>query len=109
MQKIKKGHRVIILAGKDKNKVGKVLAVYPKLGKVLVENIRKVKKTEKKNPQLGKTGGIIEKEAKIHISNVAVFNPMTKKADRVKICLKENGERLREFKSNHELIDIEIK
>ena len=93
MQKIRKGDEVIVLTGKDKGKRGKVRSSFPKLGKLIVEGIQMVKKTIKPNPQQGKSGGIIDKEAMIDISNVAIFNPITKKADKVKIKTKDDGKK----------------
>lgn len=106
MQKIKKGDEVIVLAGKDKGKRGKVSAMFPKLRKLKVEGVQMIKKTIKPNPQQNKPGGIVDKEAMIDISNVALFNPITKKADGVKIKVRDDGKKVRHFKSNDELVDI---
>jgi large subunit ribosomal protein L24 len=103
MRKIKKNDDVIVIAGKDKGNRGNVLRV---LGEyLLVGGINKVKKHQKPNPVKGLTGGIIEKEMPIHISNVAVFNAATKKGDRVGIKTLEDGRKVRVFKSNGEVID----
>lgn len=103
MRKIKKNDDVIVIAGKDKGNRGNVLRV---LGEyLLVGGINKVKKHQKPNPVKGLTGGIVEKEMPIHISNVAVFNVATKKGDRVGIKTLEDGRKVRVFKSNGEVID----
>ncbi|GLP97732.1 50S ribosomal protein L24 [Paraferrimonas sedimenticola] len=100
--KIIREDEVVILAGKDKGKTGKVTSVLP-TGKVIVEGINLVKKHQKPNPQLGVQGGIVEKEAPIHTSNVAIRNPETGKADRVGFRI-EDGKKVRFFKSNNELV-----
>jgi len=103
MRKIKKNDDVIVIAGKDKGNRGNVLSV---LGEyLLVGGINKVKKHQKPNPVKGLTGGIVEKEMPIHISNVAVFNAATKKGDRVGIKTLEDGRKVRVFKSSGEMID----
>ncbi len=103
MRKIKKNDDVIVIAGKDKGNRGNVLRV---LGEyLLVGGINKVKKHQKPNPVKGLTGGIVEKEMPIHISNVAVFNAATKKGDRVGVKTLEDGRKVRVFKSNGEVID----
>lgn len=100
--KIRREDEVIILAGKDKGSRGKVSQVLP-TGKLIVEGFNLVKKHQKPNPQLGVTGGVIEKEAPIQTSNVAIFNQATGKADRVGFRF-ENGQKVRFFKSNSELV-----
>jgi len=100
--KIRREDEVIILAGKDKGSRGKVSQVLP-TGKLIVEGLNLVKKHQKPNPQLGVTGGVIEKEAPIQTSNVAIFNQATAKADRVGFRF-ENGQKVRFFKSNSELV-----
>ncbi len=105
MRKIKKGDDVIVLTGKDKGKRGSVLRVLDD-GRVLVENVNMVKRHTKPNPQRGVSGGIVEKEAAIDASNVALFNPVTKKADRVGFRTLEDGRKVRFFKSNNEVVDI---
>lgn len=104
MRKIKKGDKVIVLAGKDKGREGTVLQVKPN-ERVLVESINMMKKHVKPNPNKGDTGGIVDKEAALHISNVALVNPATGKADRVGIKTLEDGTRVRFFKSNGESVD----
>jgi large subunit ribosomal protein L24 len=105
MRKIKKGDLVVVLAGKDKGKQGTVLKV---IGgqKVVVENINMVKKHTKANPQKGEPGGILDKELPLQISNVAILNPTTGRADRVGVKILEDGRKVRYFKSNGEVVDI---
>jgi large subunit ribosomal protein L24 len=103
MYKIKRDDEVIILAGKDKGKRGKVRKVLDN-NKVVVSGINMVKKHTKPNPQAGVAGGIVEKEAPIQVSNVAIFNPASGKADRVGFKVDE-GRKLRVFKSSGEAID----
>ena len=101
--KIRRDDEVIVIAGKDKNKTGKVELVLVKEHKVIVKGINLVKKHQKPNPALGIQGGIIEKEAPIDVSNVAILNPSTQKADRVGFRI-EDGKKVRFFKSNNELV-----
>lgn len=104
MQKVKKNDEVILIAGKDKGRHGKVLRVIDRQY-VVVEGANMVKKHQKPNPKMQQQGGIVEKEAPIHISNVALFNPATKKADRVGIKVLADGKKVRFFKSNNEVIE----
>lgn len=104
MEKIKKGDEVVVVTGKDKGKRGTVLR-RAETDSLVVEGINRVKKHVKPNPVKGVVGGIIDKELPIHISNVAVFNPATKKGDRIGIKQLEDGRRARYFKSNGELVD----
>jgi large subunit ribosomal protein L24 len=101
--KIKRDDEVVVLAGKDKGKQGKVLKVLTDKDRVIVEGVNVVKKHQKPNPALGVSGGIVEQEAAIHISNVAILNPETGKADRVGFRL-EDGKKVRFFKSNNAII-----
>ncbi|WDD98745.1 MULTISPECIES: 50S ribosomal protein L24 [Thalassomonas] len=101
--KIRRDDEVIVLAGKDKGKTGKVTKVLVEEGKVFVEGINLIKKHQKPVPQLQQPGGIVEKEASLHVSNVAIVNPATGKADRVGFRV-EDGKKVRFFKSNNELI-----
>lgn len=103
MLKIKRDDEVIVIAGKDKGKRGKVVTVQ-KDGRLVVSGVNTVKKHQKPNPNAGVQGGIIEKEAPIQISNVAIFNPQTEKADRVGLRF-EGEKKVRFFKSNNALID----
>ncbi len=104
MQKIKKGDDVIVTTGKDKGKRGTVLRVAG-IDLLLVEGINKVKKHQSPNPAKGTAGGIVEMEKPIQISNVAIFNPATQKADRVGFKILEDKRKVRYFKSNGELLD----
>ncbi|MBI1988675.1 MAG: 50S ribosomal protein L24 [Betaproteobacteria bacterium] len=104
MRKIKKGDDVIVITGKDKGKRGTVLRVVDR-EHVLVEGANRVKKHQRPNPMKGATGGIVDKEMPLHVSNVAIFNPGTKKADRIGTRLLDDGRRVRTFKSNGEVID----
>ena len=105
LNKIKKGDEVIVIAGKDKGRRGTVLRVYQD-ERLLVENINVVKKHQKPNPNAGVQGGIIEKEMPLHLSNVMLFNPLTKKGDRVGVRKLEDGKKVRFFKSNGEVVDV---
>ncbi len=104
MQKIRKGDDVIVIAGKDKGRRGTVLRVLRDKDRVVVEGANMVKKHVRGNPQRGESGGILEREAPLHISNVALYNPKTEKADRVGIK-QVDGKNVRFFKSNNELVD----
>ena len=104
MNKIRKNDEVVVLTGKDRGKRGKVLSVRAD-NRVVVSGINMIKKHTKPNPMQGTAGGIVEKEAPIQISNVALYNPSTSKADRVGIKVLENGERVRVFKSTNETVD----
>ncbi len=105
MRKIKKGDEVIVVAGKDKGSRGGVL----KIGadqRVTVEGCNMAKKHVKPNPDVGETGGIVEKEMPLHISNVALFNPASGKGDRVGFKTLKDGSKVRIFKSDNEVVDI---
>jgi|TARA_B110000014_G_scaffold263881_1_gene262230 large subunit ribosomal protein L24 len=101
--KIRRDDEVIVLAGKDKGKTGKVTKVLVEDSKVYVEGVNLIKKHTKPVPQLQQPGGIIEKEAPLHVSNVAIVNPKSGKADRVGFRV-EDGKKVRFFKSDNELI-----
>jgi large subunit ribosomal protein L24 len=103
MNKIKKNDDVIVITGKDKGSRGNVLSVLDN-DRVLVAGINKVKKHQKPNPVKGTTGGIVEIEKPIHISNIAIYNATTKKADRVGVKQLEDGRKVRVFKSSGEVI-----
>ncbi|BCX80524.1 large subunit ribosomal protein L24 [Methylomarinovum caldicuralii] len=105
MRKIKKGDEVIVLAGKDRGKRGTVKQVLAD-DRVIVEGINIAKKHQKPNPARGIPGGIIEKEMPLHVSNVAIYNPQTEKADRVGFRVLEDGRKVRYFKSTNEVIDV---
>lgn len=104
MQKIKRGDQVIVLAGKDKGRRGTVLRVLD--DSVVVEGVNRVKRAVKPNPLKGTTGGFMDKDMPVHISNVALFNMATGKGDRVGIKTLEDGRRVRYFKSNGEVVDV---
>ena len=105
MSKLRKGDDVVVLAGRDKGKRGTVLQIIEN-NRILVDNVNVIKKHVKPNPTRGETGGIIEKEAPIQISNVALFNPNTNKADRVGYKVLEDGRKVRVFKSDGEVADL---
>ncbi len=97
MNRIKKGDQVIVITGKDKGKKGDVVRVDGE--RVFVSNINVVKRHTKPNPQIGQAGGVVEREASIHISNVMLFNPASGKGERVGIKVLEDGRKLRVFRS----------
>lgn len=103
MRKIKKGDEIIVIAGKDKGKVAQVQQVVAEGAKVIVEGVNVVKKHVRPNPMKGVQGGIVEKTMPIDISNVAIFNPETKKADRVGFKI-EGDKKVRVFKSNGKVV-----
>ncbi len=103
--KIKTGDEVILIAGKDKGRRGKVISIDKQANRVLVEGLNLMKKHVRPNPQQGEKGGVKEKEAFIHISNVAIFNPLTQKADRVGYKILEDGSKVRVFKSDNERVE----
>ncbi|MDG1816209.1 MAG: 50S ribosomal protein L24 [Glaciecola sp.] len=102
-RKIRRDDEIVVLAGKDKGKQGKVLSVLTSEDRIVVEGINLIKKHTKPNPQAGEQGGIVEKEASLHVSNVAIVNPATGKADRVGFRF-EDEKKVRFFKSNGELV-----
>jgi len=103
MNRIKKGDQVVVIAGKDKGKRGDVVRVDG--DRVIVSNVNIIKRHTKPNPQVGQAGGVIEREAPIHISNVMVFNPASGKGERVGIKMLEDGRKLRVFRSSGEAVD----
>ena len=105
MNKIRKGDQVVVTTGREKGKRGTVLRVVdPEY--ILVEGANRVKKHQRPNPMKNTTGGIVDKEMPLHVSNVAIFNPVSKKADRVGTKVLDDGRRVRIFKSNGEVIDV---
>jgi large subunit ribosomal protein L24 len=104
MQRIRKGDEVVILAGRDKGKRGTVLRRVD-ADHVVVEGVNRVKKHQRPNPMKGVTGGIVDRDLPIHVSNVALFNPATKKADRVGSKTLQDGRKVRIFKANDEQVD----
>ncbi len=101
--RIKKGDQVVVIAGKDKGKQGDVVRVDG--DRVVVSNVNVVKRHTKPNPQAGIAGGVVEREASIHISNVQVFNPASGKGERVGFKVLEDGRKLRVFRSSGEALD----
>ena len=104
MQRIKKGDEIVVLAGRDKGKRGTVLRRVD-ADHVVVEGVNRVKKHQRPNPMKGETGGIVDKDMPIHVSNVALFNPATKKADRAGVKRLDDGRKVRVFKANGEQVD----
>ena len=104
MQRIKKGDEVIVIAGRDKGKRGTVLRRVD-AQHVVVEGVNRVKKHQRPNPMKNVTGGIVDKDMPIHVSNVALYNPATKKADRIGVKSLEDGRKVRVFKANGEQVD----
>jgi len=104
MNKIRKGDTVVVTTGRDKGRTGTVVNILPS-GRVLVENVNMVKKHQRPNPAKGVTGAIVQKEAPLHLSNVALWNPATKKADRVGRRSLADGRKVRYFKSNGEVVE----
>jgi|SRR5579859_6604378 len=104
MKKIRKGDTVILIAGRDKGRRGAVIEVLED-DRVRVEGLNMAKKHQRPNPQAGVAGGIVEREAPVHLSNVAIYNPATQKADRVGFKSLSDGRKVRVFKSNQEMVD----
>ncbi len=103
MRKIKKGDNVVVITGRDKGKRGDVSRVVD-AEHVVVAGINQVKKHQRPNPMKGEQGGIVNKDMPLHVSNVALWNPVTKKADRIGFRTLEDGRKVRFFKSNGELV-----
>lgn len=104
MRKIRKGDNVVVIAGKDKGKRGTILRVLDE-ERVVVEGVNKIKKHQRPNPMLGLQGGIVERENAVHVSNVAIVNPQTQKADRIGFKMLDDGRKVRILKSNGEMLD----
>lgn len=104
MRKIRRGDDVVVIAGKDRGRRGSVIRVVSD-DRVVVQNVNLVKKHQKPNPNMGRTGGIVEKEMPLHISNVMLFNPATAKGDRVSFKTLEDGRKVRVYRSNGEVVD----
>jgi large subunit ribosomal protein L24 len=104
MQRIKKGDEVVVISGRDKGKRGTVLRRVD-AEHVVVEGVNRVKKHMRPNPMKNVTGGIVDKDMPIHVSNIALFNPATQKADRVGFKSLQDGRKVRVFKSNGEQVD----
>ena len=105
MQRIKKGDDVIVITGRDKGKRGNVLKVLDD-GRALVDSVNIVKRHTRGNPNTGEAGGILEKEAPIQLSNLALYNPATGKGEKIGYKVLEDGRKVRYFKSNNEVIDL---
>ena len=103
MNRIKKGDQVVVIAGKDKGKRGDVVRVAG--DKVVVANVNIIKRHTKANPQANQPGGVLEREAPIHVSNVMLFNPASGKGERIGTKVLEDGRKLRVFRSSGEAID----
>jgi len=104
MRKIRKGDSVVVTTGRDKGRTGTVIRVLED-ERVLVENVNMVKKHQRPNPAKGVAGAIVQKEAPLHLSNVALYNSATKKGSRVGVRTLEDGRKVRYFKSNGEVVD----
>ena len=103
MEKIRKGDDVIVIAGKDKGRRGTVL-LRVDAEHVVVEGVNRAKKHVKPNPMRGVAGGIVDKDMPIHVSNIALYNPVTAKADRVGFKILEDGKKVRVFKSDGQVV-----
>ena len=104
MRKFRKGDQVVVLSGRDKGRQGAVIQV-PDDEHVIVEGINVVKRHQRPNPQAGKQGGILSKEMPLHVAKIAIWNPATKKADRVGFKTLADGKKVRRFSSNGEMLD----
>ena len=104
MQRIRKGDEVVVLSGRDKGKRGTVLRRID-AEHVVVEGVNRVKKHQRPNPMKGEQGGIVDKDLPIHVSNIALYNPGTQKADRAGVKTLEDGRKVRVFKSNGEQVE----
>jgi len=104
VKKIRKGDQVVVLSGRDKGRKGAVVNVLAD-DRVVVEGVNRVKRHQKPNPQKNLPGGIVEKEAPLHLSKVAIWNPSTKKADRIGVKTLTDGRKVRCFRSNGEMLD----
>ena len=105
MRRIRKDDEVVVIAGKDKGRRGKIVRVMDE-ERVIVAGVNLVKRHTKPNPARGVAGGIVEREAAIHVSNVMLFNPLTRKGDRVGFRVLGDGRKVRYFKSNNEVVDV---
>jgi len=106
MRRIRRDDEVIVIAGKDKGRRGKVMRMVENSERVIVAGVNMIKRHTKPNPARNVAGGIIEREAAVHVSNVMLFNPATKKGDRVGFRTLEDGRKVRYFKSNNEVVDV---
>ena len=108
MKKIRKNDDVIVITGRDKGKQGKVMRIITAKDRVVVENVNVLKRHTKPNPRTNEPGGIVEKEMSMHISNVALVNPSTGKADKIGFKLLEDGKKVRYFKSDGEVVEADL-
>ena len=106
MRRIRRDDEIIVIAGKDKGRRGKVMRMVEDGERVVVAGVNMIKRHTKPNPARGVAGGIIEREAAIHVSNVMLFNPATKKGDRIGFRTLEDGRKVRYCKSNNEVVDV---
>jgi large subunit ribosomal protein L24 len=104
MKRLRKGDEVVVLSGRDKGKRGTVLRRVD-AEHVVVEGVNRVKKHQRPNPMKGEQGGIVDKDLPIHVSNIALFNPGTQKADRTRVKTLEDGRKVRVFKGNGEQVE----
>jgi large subunit ribosomal protein L24 len=104
MRRIRKGDEVVVISGRDKGKRGTVLRRID-AQHVVVEGVNRVKKHQRPNPMRGQTGGIVDKDLPIHVSNIALFNPATQKADRIGVKRLDDGRKVRIFKANGEQVE----
>ncbi|TMH60166.1 MAG: 50S ribosomal protein L24 [Betaproteobacteria bacterium] len=104
MQRIRKGDEIVVISGRDKGKRGTVLRRVD-AEHVVVEGVNRVKKHQRPNPMKGETGGIVDKDLPIHVSNIALYNPATQKADRAGVKTLEDGRKVRVFKGNGEQVE----
>lgn len=105
MERIRKGDEVIVTTGKDKGRRGSVIRTYPN-GRVLIEGVNTVRKHMKPNPAAGSKGGIVDKEMPLDASNVMIYNPVTKKGDRIGYKRLNDGRKVRFFRATDELVDV---
>ncbi len=106
MNKIKKGDEVIVITGKDKGKVGSVLSIVDSGNRLLISGINVAKKHVKPNPEANVAGGVVDKEMPIHRSNVQLYNADTKKGSRIGIRQLKDGQRVRYYKTNDQLVEV---
>jgi large subunit ribosomal protein L24 len=104
MKRIRKGDEVVVISGRDRGKRGTVLRRVD-AEHVVVEGVNRVKKHQRPNPMKGEQGGIVDKDLPIHVSNIALFNPGTQKADRAGVKTLEDGRKVRVFKANGEQVE----
>lgn len=106
MIKIRKGDEVVVIRGKDKGRRGKVLNIMLKEQRVVVEGANLIKKHVRPNPNINQEGGVVQREASVHVSNVMIYNPLIQRHDKIGFRTLEDGKKVRYFKSNNEIIDV---